>query len=93
MAYNVDVADSDSTLKINTPLANITATGLNAAILLAIGVLCYLMVEIGKKVDAFKCTGQLSMWVNTQPKGGAGIVETLPVELWGCVPEFMYRRK
>ena len=83
--------DNEDAIKVDTPLGKFTATGLTAAILLALCALFWQNDKVIKKVEEVKCSTNLSTWVYSQPRGQ--LSGDVPPEVWSCLPEWMYARR
>ena len=92
------MADQDE-VNLNTGLFGLKITGGNALFtVLLLAVLANIAVEAWmhrQREDEHRqmlCATKLAIFIYTQPKGGAIDWEHLPVDLYGCVPKFLYER-
>jgi hypothetical protein len=92
------MSNGDS-VNIKTGIFGLTLTGPNAlilAILIAImgltGLDIWENVERSREHDQIMCAIKLNLFFYTQPKGAPVEWNNMPVDLYNCIPKFLYER-
>ena len=86
-------------VSLNTSLFGLRVTGGNAlftvlllAVLGNVAVSVWMHYQRAEEHQKMLCATKLAIFIYTQPKGNAIDWERLPVDLYGCVPKFLYER-